>query len=63
MVWRRPAVVAHIRPLTCELPYATGAALKRQKKKKRERERERQNIMIEGVGDTVNRKESSERDL
>ena len=33
-LWRRPAAASAIRPLAQELPYATGAALKRQKKKK-----------------------------
>ena len=33
-LWRRPAVVAPIRPLAWEPPYAVGVALKRQKKKK-----------------------------
>ena len=28
-LWRRPAVVALVRPLTWELPYASGMALKR----------------------------------
>ena len=42
-VWCRPAATTLIRPLAEELPYATLAALKRQKqktktKKKRERE-------------------------
>ena len=32
--WRRPAMVALIQPLSWELPYAMGAALKRQKTKK-----------------------------
>ena len=30
-LWRRPAVIASIRPLAWEPPYAKGAALKRQK--------------------------------
>ena len=30
-LWRRPAARALIRPLAWELPYAVGAALKRQK--------------------------------
>ena len=33
-LWWRPAAVALIRPLAWELPYATGAALKKEKKKK-----------------------------
>ena len=31
-LWRRLAAAALVRPLAWELPYATGAALKRQKK-------------------------------
>ena len=34
-LWCRPAVVALIRPLAWELPYALGAALKQGKKKKK----------------------------
>ena len=34
-LWRRPAAAAPIRHLTWELPYATGADLKREKKKKK----------------------------
>ena len=33
-LWCRPAVVALIRPLAWELPYALGAALKHGEKKK-----------------------------
>ena len=33
-LWHRLAAIAQIRPLAWELPYALGAALKRQKKKK-----------------------------
>ena len=32
-LWHRPAAVAPIRPLTWEPPYATEAALKKQKQK------------------------------
>ena len=32
-LWCRPAAVAPIRPVAWEPPYATGAALKRQKRK------------------------------
>ena len=32
-LWPRPAAVAPIQPLAWELPYAAGAALKRQKTK------------------------------
>ena len=40
LLWllNRPAAVALIRPLACEPPCATGAALKRQKKKEKEKE-------------------------
>ena len=31
-LWCRPAATAPIQPLACEIPYATGAALKRKKK-------------------------------
>ena len=30
-LWCRPAAVALIQPVACELPYATGVALKKQK--------------------------------
>ena len=33
-LWCKPAAVAPIQPLAWELPYATGAALKRQKTQK-----------------------------
>ena len=33
LLWHRPAAVASLQPLTWELPYASSAALKRQKKK------------------------------
>ena len=34
-LWHRPVAVAPIRPLTWELPYAAGAALKRKQKNKK----------------------------
>ena len=34
-LWRRPVATVLIQPLAWELPYATDAALKRQKKKKK----------------------------
>ena len=34
-LWRRPIAVALIRPLAWELPYAVGAALKKDQKKKK----------------------------
>ena len=41
-LWCRPAVIAPIRPLAWEPPYAAGVALKRQKiKKKIDRERQK----------------------
>ena len=33
-LWHRPAATAPMRPLVWEPPYATGAALRKQKKKK-----------------------------
>ena len=33
-LWHRPVAIAPNRPLTWELPYAMGAALKRKKKRK-----------------------------
>ena len=36
-LWRRPASTALNRPLPWELPYAAGAALKRQKTKKKKK--------------------------
>ena len=38
-LWRRPAAAAPIQALAWEIPYAMGAALKRQKKKKKKKER------------------------
>ena len=34
-LWHRPVATAPIQPLAWEPPYATGAALKRQKKKRK----------------------------
>ena len=36
-LWHRRAAAALIQPLTWELPYATGAVLKRKRKKKKEK--------------------------
>ena len=33
LLWRRSAATALIRPLACEPPYATGAALEKTKKR------------------------------
>ena len=41
LLWCRLVATASIRPVAWEPPYATGAALKRQKKKKKEGKRER----------------------
>ena len=38
-LWHRPAATALIRPLAWELPYASGAALKRQKTKKKKKKK------------------------
>ena len=40
-LWCRPAVVALIRPLAWELPYAMGAALKRQKDEKKKKKKKK----------------------
>ena len=37
-LWHSPAAAALIQPLTWELPYATGEALKRKKEKKKKEE-------------------------
>ena len=36
-LWLRLAAAAPIRPLACDLPYATGVALKAKKKKKKKK--------------------------
>ena len=41
-LWCRPAAAAPIGPLVWELPYATGAALKKKKKKKERKEKRKQ---------------------
>ena len=38
-LWCRPVATAPIRPLSWELPYATGAALKRQKEKEKRKKK------------------------
>ena len=38
-LWCRPAVVAPIRPIAWEPPYATGVALKGQKTKKKQKQK------------------------
>ena len=40
-LWCRPAATAPIRPLAWDSPYATGAALKRQKTKKEKEKKKR----------------------
>ena len=40
-LWCRPAATAPILPLAWELPYAMGAALKRQKKKKKKKKKKK----------------------
>ena len=51
-LWCRPVAIAPIRPLAWELPYAVGAALKRQKdqKKKKKRRRRRRRRTYIGFG-------------
>ena len=48
-LWCRLAAVALLRPLAWELPYATGATLKKKKKKKRKRKQ----ILKAGFGGWV----------
>ena len=45
LLWlqRRPEATALIQPLAWEIPYATGAALKRQKKKKKKKKEKEKN--------------------
>ena len=38
-LWCRPAVVAPVRPLAWELPYASGAALKKQNKQQQQQQK------------------------
>ena len=48
-LWCRPVAVALIRPLACEPPYASDAALKRQKKtkkKKKKKEKKMERVQI-----------------
>ena len=40
-IWRRPAAIAPFGPLAWEPPYATGAALKRQKKERKKQTNKR----------------------
>ena len=40
-LWCSPAAAVLIRPLAKDLPYATGAVLKRRKERERERKKER----------------------
>ena len=42
-LWCRPAAAALIRPIACEPPYASGAALKKTKKKKKKKTRKKKN--------------------
>ena len=43
-LWHRLAAVAPIRAVAWELPYATGAALKKQKKKEKKRKKKRKKL-------------------
>ena len=47
-LWHRPVAIAPNLPLTWELPYAMGAALKR--KKKRKEKRRKQTMVVKGKG-------------
>ena len=51
-LWYKPVAIAAIQPLAWEPPYATGAALKRQKKKKELRNLEHRQTMNNNVGVT-----------
>ena len=42
-LWCRPGATERIGPLAWQTPYATGAALKRQKKRKKKKRKERRN--------------------
>jgi len=44
--WRRPPAVAPIRPLAWEPPFATGAALKRQKRPKKKKKKYKEGMNI-----------------
>ena len=43
-LWYRPEAVASIQPLSWELPYVTGAALKSEKEKKNKRKERKKAI-------------------
>ena len=43
-LWHRPAAIAPIGLLAWELPYAAGAALKRQKTKKEKKKKEKETV-------------------
>jgi len=48
-LWCRPVGTALIRPLAWEPPYATGAALKREKDKKKKKKKKRYNKPEEDI--------------
>ena len=45
-LWHRPAATAPIRPLALELPYATGAALKKAKREKKKKNNYERNTEV-----------------
>ena len=45
-LWRRPAATSQIQPLAWEPPYATGAALKRQKTKKEKEKKKSKKLLV-----------------
>ena len=61
-LWCRPAAAALIHPLAQELPYATGAALKKKKKKKRKKERKKK-TNLDVVGERMKERRTGRRQL
>ena len=49
-LWCRLAAVAPIQPPTWELPYAVGAALKRQNTKTKEKKKKQRKLLLELYG-------------
>ena len=52
-LWCRLAAIAPIRPLTWELPYASGVALKRQKRPKKKRQNTHTSITLLALNDIL----------
>ena len=62
-LWCRSADTALIWPLAWELPYATGAALKRQKTKQKRKRKSRKNVKDVGIVGPSPKNFLSEKDL